>query len=110
MEMVEKQTQIDGICELKIIDGKSIHIKCPEFGLLTMSKGESIGLTEATICIRESFNLSDADHILETYNLIGIQEGYAIFEAELIFTGSGIPQEEWEKKKLISVAPYIVQQ
>ena len=107
--MVEKQTKISGICELKIIDRDSIHIKCPEFGLLSLSKGENIGLREATICIRESFNLSDADHISETYNLIGIQEGYAILEAELIFTGIGIHEEEWTKKKVISVSSYKTQ-
>ena len=104
--MVEKQTEIRGICELKIIAGNSILIKCPKFELLSLSKGEKTRLSETTICIGESFNLGDADHISETYNLIGIREGSAILEAELTFTGIGIPEEEWTEKKEISVSPY----
>ncbi len=104
--MLEKQTEISGICELQIIDGDSILIKCPKFELLCLTKGENTSLSEATIYIGESFNLADADHISETYNLIGIQEDYAILEAELTFTGIGIPEEEWTKKKVISVSPY----
>ena len=105
--MVEKQTEINGICELKIIDGNSILIKCPKFELLSLTKGENTSLSEATICIGESFNLADADHISETYNLIDIREVSAILEAELTFTGIGIPEEEWTKKKVISISPYI---
>ena len=105
--MVEKQTEINGICELKIIDGNSILIKCPKFELLSLTKGENTSLSEATICIGESFNLADADHISETYNLIDIREVSAILEAELTFTGIGIPKEEWTKKKVISISPYI---
>ena len=104
--MLEKQTEISGICELKIVDGNSILIKCPKFELLSLTKGENTSLSEATIYIGESFNLADADHISETYNLIGIQEDYAILEAELTFTGIGIPEEEWTKKKEILVSPY----
>jgi len=104
--MIEKQTEINGICELKIIDGNSILIKCPKFELLYLTKGENTSLSEATIYIGESFNLADADHISETYNLVEIQEDYAILEAELTFTGIGIPEEEWTKKKVISVSPY----
>ncbi len=104
--MVEKQTEISGICELKIIDGNSIFIKCPKFELLSLTKGENTSLSEATVCIGESFNIADADHISETYNLTGIREGSAIFEAELTFTGIGIPEEEWTQKKVISVSPY----
>jgi len=105
--MVEKQTEISGICELKIIDGNSIFIKCPKHELLSLSKGENNSLSETTVCIGESFNLADADHISETYHLIDIREGSAIFEAELTFTGIGIPQEEWTRKKVISVSPFI---
>ena len=64
---VEKQTEIDGICELKIIDRNSILIKRPKFDLLTLSKGEKTSLSETTISIGESFNLADADHISDTY-------------------------------------------
>ena len=105
--MDDEQTEINGICELKIIDGNSILIKCPKFELLSLTKGDNTSLSEATICIGESFNLADADHISETYNLIGIQEDYAILEAELTFTGVGIPEEEWTKIKVISISPYI---
>jgi hypothetical protein len=104
--MVEKQTEIDGIYELKIIDRNSIFIKLPKFGLLSLYKGDETSLSEATICIGESFELADASHISETYKLIGIREGSAIFEAELTFTGFGIPEEDWAKKKEISVSPY----
>ncbi|NNL32905.1 MAG: hypothetical protein HKO80_06840 [Flavobacteriaceae bacterium] len=104
--MIEKQAEISGLCELKMIDGNFIFIKCPKFELLSLTKGKNTGLSQATICIGESFNLSDADHISETYNLTGIQEGSAILEGELTFTGTGIPEEEWTKKKLISVSPY----
>ena len=104
--MVEKQTEISGICELKIIERNSILIKCSKYELLSLSKGGKTSLRETTICIGESFNLADADHISETYNLIGIQEGSAILEAELTFTGIGIPEEEWTKKKEILVSPY----
>ncbi len=103
--MVGKQTEIDGICELKIIDKNSIFIKRPKFELLTLSKGEKTSLSEATICVGESFNLADAGHISETYKLIGILEGSAILKAELTFTGPGIPEEEWTEKKEISVSP-----
>jgi hypothetical protein len=104
--MVEKQTEIDGICELKIIDRNSIHIKRPKFDLLTLSKGEKTSLSETTISIGESFNLADADHISDTYKLIGIREGSAILEAELTFIWPEIPEEEWTKKKEILVSPY----
>ena len=81
--MVEKLTEIDGICELAIIDEEAIFIRCSEFQLLSLSKGEDTGLSAATIHIGEHFNLADADHISETYQLVGIQGGSAIFEAEL---------------------------
>jgi len=104
--MVEKQTEIDGICELKIIDRNSILIKRAKFELLSLYKGDETSLSETAICIGESFNLADADHISQTYKLIGIQEGSAILEAELTFIFPGIPEEEWTKKKVISVSPY----
>ena len=105
--MIGKQREISGICELKIINGNSILIKCPKFELLSLTKGENTSLSKATICIGESFNLADADHISETYQLTGIRDGSAIFEAELTFTGIGIPEKEWTRKKVISVSPYI---
>ena len=104
--MVEKQTEIDGICELKIIDRNSILIKREKFELLSLYKDDETSLSETTICIGESFNLADADHISNTYKLIRMREGSAILEAELTFTGFGIPKEEWTKKKVISVSPY----
>jgi hypothetical protein len=105
--MIEKQTEISGICGLKIIDGNSILIKCSKFELLSLSKGEDTSLSEVTVCIGESFNLADADHISETYRLVRIREGSAVLEVELTFTGIGIPREEWTKKRVISVSPYI---
>ena len=105
--MLEKQTKISGIYELKIIDENSILIKCAKRELLSLSKGEDTGLGEAIICIGENFNLADADHISDTYKLVEIREGSAILEAELTFTGIGIPEEEWTKKKIISVNPYL---
>ena len=74
-EMVEKQPEVSSICELKITDKNSVLIKCPKFELLSLSKGDKINLRETTICIGKSFNLADADHISETYKLIGIREG-----------------------------------
>lgn len=104
--MIETQSEIDGICELTIIDENSIHIRRPEFDLLVLSKGENTGLKEAAVFVGESFSLSDADHIFETYHLTGIREGSAIFEAELTFDAPGIPEKERTQKKVISVSPY----
>jgi len=105
--MLEKKTKISGIYELKIIDENSILIKCAKHELLCLSKGENTGLGEAIICIEERFNLADADHISDTYKLVEIREDAVILEAEWTFTGAGIPEEEWTKKKVISVSPYI---
>jgi hypothetical protein len=104
--MIERQAEISGICELKIIDDNSVLIKCPKSELLSLTKGQNTGLRKAIICIGESFNIADADHISETYNLTDIREGCAILEGELTFTGIGIPEEEWTQKKVISISPY----
>ena len=104
--MIAKQTEINGIAELIIVDNGSILLRCPEFGLMCLSRGGNTDLQEATVHIGERFTLSDADHISETYTLVGIADGVAVFEADLTFTGAGVPEEEWTRRESISVKPY----
>lgn len=93
------RAEISGIEKLKIIDKNSILIKHAAFDLLVLSCKEKDDLSEATVRIGECFTLSDADHISETYRLIAIKNDSVILEAELIFTGVGVPEDEWIEKE-----------